>query len=238
MPPIPVKDLSVAQNMEIVQLMAFGSEQLRSDISLFPQILTDCEPTGWNPFFCDIMPKDSDKSAGIDAMIAYFGINLSETIAFGDADNDLGMLTCCGTSIAMGNATPSLKVVADYVTTDITDHGIKNAFIYNELKIRGFQVDVGVVEHRTIDKDGKRIRKQYEVDFVANQGSQRYYIQSAFIMPTDAKERQESASLLNIDDSFKKIIIVKDYIKPKRNEEGIVTIGLIDFLLNPGLLNW
>ena len=88
------------------------------------------------------------------------------------------------------------------------------------------------------DKDGKRVRKQYEVDFVANQGSQRYYIQSAFIMPTDAKERQESASLLNIDDSFKKIIIVKDYIKPKRNEEGIVTIGLIDFLLKPELLNW
>ena len=110
--------------------------------------------------------------------------------------------------------------------------------IYNELKIRGFQVDVGVVEHRTTDKDGKRIRKQYEVDFVANQGSQRYYIQSAFIMPTDAKERQESASLLNIDDSFKKIIIVKDYIKPKRNEEGIVTLGLIDFLLKPELLNW
>ena len=117
------------------------------------------------------------------------------------------------------------------------NHIMENV-IYNELKIRGFQVDVGVVEHRTTDKDGKRIRKQYEVDFVANQGSQRYYIQSAFIMPTDAKERQESASLLNIDDSFKKIIIVKDYIKPKRNEEGIVTIGLIDFLLNPELLNW
>ena len=73
---------------------------------------------------------------------------------------------------------------------------------------------------------------------MANQGSRRYYIQSAFIMPTDAKEPQESASLLNINDSFKKIIIVKDYIKPKRNEECIVTIGLIDFLLNPELLNW
>lgn len=134
-----------------------------------------------------------------------------------------------------------------------TDMGVRNAIldfrqqeenhimenvIYNELKIRGFQVDVGVVEHRTTDKDGKRVRKQYEVDFVANQGSQRYYIQSAFIMPTDAKERQESASLLNIDDSFKKIIIVKDYIKPKRNEEGIVTIGLIDFLLNVDSLTW
>lgn len=84
----------------------------------------------------------------------------------------------------------------------------------------------------------KTIRKQYEVDFVANQGSQRYYIQSAFVMPTDAKERQESASLLNIDDSFRKINIVKDHIKPKRNDSGIITIGLIDFILKPDLLNW
>lgn len=134
-----------------------------------------------------------------------------------------------------------------------TDIGIRNAIldfrqqeenhimeniIYNELRIRGFQVDVGIVEHRTSDKDGKTIRKHYEVDFVANQGSQRYYIQSAFIIPSAAKERQESASLLNIDDSFKKIIIVKDYIHPKRDENGIVTIGLIDFLLKPELLKW
>ena len=143
-----------------------------------------------------------------------------------------------------------INTLSKYYFTDV---GVRNAIldfrqqeenhimenvIYNELKIRGFQVDVGVVEHRTTDKDGKRVRKQYEVDFVANQGSQRYYIQSAFVKPTDAKERQESASLLNIYDSFKKIIIVKDYIKPKRNEEGIVTIGLIDFLLKPELLNW
>lgn len=118
------------------------------------------------------------------------------------------------------------------------ENHIMENIIYNELRIRGFNVDVGVVEHKTTDKNGKTVRKQYEVDFVANQGSQRYYIQSAFIMPTDAKERQESTSLLNIDDSFKKIIIVKDYIKPKRNEQGIVTIGLIDFLLNPESLNW
>lgn len=143
-----------------------------------------------------------------------------------------------------------INTLAKYYFSDV---GVRNAIldfrqqeenhimenvIYNELRIRGFQVDVGVVEHRTTDKDGKTIRKQYEVDFVANQGSQRYYIQSAFMMPTDAKERQESASLLNIDDSFKKIIIVKDHIKPKRNEEGIVTIGLMDFLLEPELINW
>lgn len=89
---------------------------------------------------------------------------------------------------------------------------------------------------RSTDEEGKRTRKQYEVDFVVNQGSQRYYIQSAFIMPTEAKERQESASLLNINDSFKKIIIVKDYIAPKRNQDGIVTVGLIDFLLKPEIL--
>ena len=143
-----------------------------------------------------------------------------------------------------------INTLSKYYFTDI---GVRNAIldfrqqeenhimeniIYNELKIRGFQVDVGMVEHRTTDKDGKTIRKQYEVDFVANQGSQRYYIQSAFVMPTEAKERQESASLLNIDDSFKKIIIVKDYIKPKRNDDGLVTIGLIDFLLKPELLSW
>lgn len=143
-----------------------------------------------------------------------------------------------------------INTLSKYYFTDI---GVRNAIldfrqqeenhimeniIYNELKIRGFQVDVGMIEHKTTDKDGKTVRKHYEVDFVANQGSQRYYIQSAFIMSTDAKERQESASLLNIDDSFKKIIIVKDYIQPKRNENGIVTIGLIDFLLKPGLLNW
>lgn len=118
------------------------------------------------------------------------------------------------------------------------ENHIMENIIYNELKIRGFQVDIGVVEHRTTDKNGKTIRKQYEVDFVANQGSQRYYIQSAFRIPTSAKERQESNSLLNIDDSFKKIIIVKDNIKPKRSEEGIVTIGLFDFLLNYDSLYW
>lgn len=143
-----------------------------------------------------------------------------------------------------------INTLSKYYFTDI---GLRNALldfrqqeenhimeniIYNELKLRGFSVDVGLVETRITDEKGKRIRKQYEIDFVANQGSRRYYIQSAFAMPTDAKERQESASLLNVDDSFRKIIITKDYIKPKRNDEGIVTIGLIDFLLKPELLDW
>ena len=95
-----------------------------------------------------------------------------------------------------------------------------------------------MVETREPDKNGRLIRKQLEVDFVVNQGSQRYYIQSAFAMPTLEKEVQESASLLLINDSFKKIIIVKDDIKPKRNEEGILTIGLKDFLLDKNSLNY
>lgn len=143
-----------------------------------------------------------------------------------------------------------INTLAKYYFSDI---GIRNAIldfrqqeenhimeniIYNELRIRGFQVDIGMVEHRTTDKEHKTIRKQYEVDFVANLGSQRFYIQSAFAIPDDTKERQESNSLLNINDSFKKIIIVKDNIKPKRNTDGIVTIGLFDFLLNQDSLNW
>lgn len=134
-----------------------------------------------------------------------------------------------------------------------TDLGLRNALlgfrqqeethimeniIYNELRSRGYKVDVGMVETRGKDKNGKIVRKQLEVDFVVNQGSRRYYIQSAFAMPTPEKEEQESASLLKIDDSFKKIIIVKDDIKPKRNEYGILTIGIMDFLLNKDSLNY
>ena len=109
--------------------------------------------------------------------------------------------------------------------------------IYNELRSRGYSVDVGVVEHRALNVEGKIVRKKFEVDFVANLGSERYYIQSAFVMPNEAKELQESQSLLNISDSFKKIIIVKDYIKPKHNEQGILTISLFDFLLKPDAMS-
>ena len=117
------------------------------------------------------------------------------------------------------------------------ENHIMENIIYNELCVRGFNVDVGVVEQRGKDKNGKDTRKQHEIDFVANQGSKRYYVQSAFMMPNEAKEQQESASLLEVSDSFKKIIVVKDNIKPKRNEQGIFTIGLFDFLLNPDSLD-
>lgn len=108
--------------------------------------------------------------------------------------------------------------------------------IYNELKARGFQVDVGMVQKRSRNKEGRQEKRQLEIDFIANLGSRRYYIQSAFSIPDQIKEEQEKASLLNIQDSFKKIVIVKDVIKVKRDEYGIVTMSIYDFLLNENSL--
>lgn len=105
-------------------------------------------------------------------------------------------------------------------------HLMENA-IYNELIMRGFNVDVGVVEIREANK-----RIQTEVDFVCNLGENRYYIQSALNLATPEKTLQESRSLNHIPDNFKKIIIVRDYIKPWRTEDGIFVLGIIDFLLN------
>ncbi len=113
---------------------------------------------------------------------------------------------------------------------------MENIIIYNELKRRGCGVDVGVVEQRLVDREGKWQRQQLEVDFVVNEGNQRYYIQSALVLPDENKRYQETASLLRINDSFKKIIIVKDGIKPWRDENGILTRGLLDFLMKPDSL--
>lgn len=108
--------------------------------------------------------------------------------------------------------------------------------IYNELRARGFQVDVGVVQKRARKPDGKQEKSQMEIDFVANLGSRRYYIQSAFRLPDEEKVRQEKASLLCVNDFFKKIIIVKEVMNIQRDEKGIVTMGIYDFLLNENSL--
>lgn len=115
-------------------------------------------------------------------------------------------------------------------------HLMENA-IFNELCMRGFNVDVGVVETRETDTGGHFLRKQLEVDFVVNQGSRRYYIQSAYALPTESKTEQEVRPLRCIQDSFKKIIVVKDDILLRRNEEGIVTMGLRQFLCEPESLD-
>ena len=104
--------------------------------------------------------------------------------------------------------------------------------IYNELRYRGYMVDVGTVIKREYGPNDKDVKKQLEVDFIANLGSKKYYIQSAYSISSKEKLEQEKASLINIDDSFKKIIVVKDRIKPSLDEHGILTINLFDFLLD------
>lgn len=108
--------------------------------------------------------------------------------------------------------------------------------IYCEMRNRGFNVDVGVVPAVVSTSDGKRQRANLEVDFVCNLGSKRYYIQSAFRMESDEKMRQERASLLKLDDSFKKIIIVGEECPVTRDEHGIVTMSALDFLLKENSL--
>lgn len=108
--------------------------------------------------------------------------------------------------------------------------------IYNELRVRGYHVDVGVVENYETKPDGKRGRKQLEVDFVATKGSEKYYIQSAFALPTADKVNQEQRGLLSIPDFFRKIVVVGENIKVRRDENGIITIGLRNFLLDENSL--
>ena len=131
-----------------------------------------------------------------------------------------------------------------------TDVGLRNArlnfrqqeenhimenIIYNELRIRGFNVDVGIVE-RQEKKDGKNALNRYEVDFVCNRGSQRYYIQSAFALPTEEKLAQEQRPLLLTGDFFKKIIVTRDSVKPWHNDCGVLFLNIQDFLLRPNSL--
>lgn len=128
-----------------------------------------------------------------------------------------------------------------------TDMGIRNSLInyrqiekthimeniiYTELRRRGFNVDVGVVEKRDTGKDGKREYMQLEVDFIVNKGNERYYIQSAYSIEDNSKRVQETKSLLNVEDSFKKIVIVYDHFIKWKDEDGIIYISIYDFLLN------
>ncbi len=128
-----------------------------------------------------------------------------------------------------------------------TDIGLRNAklnfrqqeethimenILYNELKIRGFNVDVGIIEFNYKDQDGKSRRSHLEVDFIAGKGSNKVYIQSAFAIPDEAKREQETKSLNRIKDSYRKIVVVRDRIKPWSDENGIYYIGIEDFLLS------
>ena len=132
-----------------------------------------------------------------------------------------------------------------------TDLGLRNArlgfrqleethimenVLYNDLIRRGMDVDIGVVEYNTKDSAGKKIRKQLEVDFVVNKGEKRFYIQSALSIADPEKKEQEIASLKRIPDSFSKIVVVRDYLKPWQDENGIVYLGIEQFLLDEDIL--
>lgn len=110
--------------------------------------------------------------------------------------------------------------------------------IFNELKLRGFNVDVGVIEINNTNEKGNSVRKQLEIDFVCNKGSKRYYIQSAYAMPDQAKMEQEQRSLMLTGDAFKKIIITKDSPGPYYNEDGVLVMNIFDFLLDENMLNY
>lgn len=132
-----------------------------------------------------------------------------------------------------------------------TDMGLRNArlnfrqleethtmenIIFNELKIRGFNVDVGVITQNITNNIGNGVRRQLEIDFVCNKGSRRYYIQSAYAMPTNEKMEQEQRSLLLTGDFFKKIIVTKDTPAPYYNDKGVLIMNIFDFLMNPNSL--
>lgn len=115
-------------------------------------------------------------------------------------------------------------------------HSMEN-IIFNELKIRGFNVDVGVIMQYDTNEKGNSIRKQLEIDFVCNKGSKRYYIQSAYAIPDQAKMEQEQRSLMLTGDFFKRIIITKDTPAPHYNENGVLIMSVYDFLLNENSLD-
>ena len=133
------------------------------------------------------------------------------------------------TDIGLRNARINFRQIEE-------NHTMEN-IIFNELVNRDLNVDVGLVNVVQNDKNGNPIRKQLEVDFVCNKGSKRYYVQSAFAIPDSEKMAQESNSLLRIDDSFKKIIVVKDTPAPWYTEKGILVIGIYDFLLRADSLD-
>ena len=115
-------------------------------------------------------------------------------------------------------------------------HAMENV-VYNELRARGFGVDVGVVTKYVRDEGGKQSRKHLEVDFVCNKGDRRYYVQSAYAIPDEAKHEQEEGPLLEVDDSFKKVMIVRDPVVPRYDDRGVLVIGVHDFLLDPNSLD-
>lgn len=121
----PARPVEEALQADIFQTMGYFKPD--ADEEIFQQVLPHCEPMRWHPLFADIIARGNSKSRGIDEVIAYYGIRLEETMAFGDGGNDIPMLKHAGIGVAMGNAAPEIQAVADYVTTSVDDDGILHA---------------------------------------------------------------------------------------------------------------
>jgi predicted AAA+ superfamily ATPase len=117
------------------------------------------------------------------------------------------------------------------------ENHIMENIIFNELRVRGYRVDVGCVDYYSLNNNGKRSKRQLEVDFIATKGSEKYYLQSAFSIINSDKAKHEERPLINISDSFKKIVIVRENIKARRTERGIMVVGIYNFLLDGNSLN-
>jgi len=120
----PIKDPAVCLEHEIFSLLLYGREE---EDALPMSVLPHCKAVRWHPDFSDIIPSDGGKDKGIDAVLAHYGIGLDETMAFGDAQNDIAMLRHVGLGVAMGNASDEVKESADYVTDDVDEDGVYNA---------------------------------------------------------------------------------------------------------------
>lgn len=126
--PVPlVAPIEKARGKEILQTMGYFTAEEEKETDLFGKVLTHCEPMRWYPLFADIIAKGNSKSTGIDKVLEYFGIDLKDTMAFGDGGNDIPMLKHVAIGVAMGNAEKHVKAVADYVTTSVDEDGIANA---------------------------------------------------------------------------------------------------------------
>lgn len=121
----PVRPIEEARGKEILQIMGYFKED--DELEVFRKVLTHCEPMRWYPLFADIIARGNSKSKGIDQVLAYYGIDLKDTMAFGDGGNDIPMLSHVGLGVAMGNAAPEVQAAARYVTTSVDEDGIMNA---------------------------------------------------------------------------------------------------------------
>lgn len=224
--------LSLCETVYIKDIIERNKVRGESDFSELIQTISSCVGSPCNPLKLSNTFKSSKNVSIDDKTIAKYLSYMEDAFLVEKSERyDIKGKKYIGTlskyyfqDIGLRNAFLDFRQVEE-------THIMENV-IYNELRSRGFRVDVGMVETRT-----SQVRKQLEVDFVANVADKRYYIQSAYAMPDDAKREQEAASLRRIDDSFRKIIIMREDIAPYYDSYGILIVGLMDFLLDRTLLD-